>query len=162
MRRSEMDRLVEEHLAAERAGDPAACVAMYTEDVEHDVVGAPHGPLHGTTAAQSFYDFLTANIKTEAMVPTHSYYGDEFCVVEHDWTGTVPGEFLGIPGNGRRITFRLLHLWEFRDGKISRENVWLDGAAIAAQLAGSELAADSKEQSRRQAAEAAARGHAPA
>jgi hypothetical protein len=25
-------------------------------------------------------------------------------------------------------------IWEFRDGRISRENVWLDGAAITAQL----------------------------
>jgi len=46
----------------------------------------------------------------------------------------VPGEFLGIPGHGRRITFRLLHVWEFRDERISRENVWLDGGAITAQL----------------------------
>lgn len=134
MTRDEVDRLIDQHIRAEMAGDAAGCVAMYTDDVEHDVVGTPHGPLRGTEAAQGFYDFLTANIKTEEMVPTRSYYGDDFCVKEHDWSGTVPGEFLGIPGHGRRITFRLLHVWEFRDGKISRENVWLDGAAITAQL----------------------------
>jgi predicted ester cyclase len=61
--------------------------------------------------------------------------------MEHLWTGTVPGEFLGIPGNGKRINFRLLHVWEFRDGRMSRENVWLDGAAISAQLLESEVAA---------------------
>jgi steroid delta-isomerase-like uncharacterized protein len=134
MTRAEMDRLIKQHVVAEKAGDPSGCVAMYTEDVEHDVVGSPLGPLRGTEAAQSFYDFLTANISTEEMVPTRSYYGDDFAVIEHDWTGTVPGEFLGIPGHGRRITFRMLHVWDFRDGKISRENVWLDGAAITAQL----------------------------
>lgn len=42
---------------------------------------------------------------------------------------------LGLPGNGRRITFRVLHVFEFRGGLISRENVWLDGAAIQQQLA---------------------------
>lgn len=134
MTRDEMDRLVAQHIEAEMAGDTAGCVAMYTDDVEHDVVGAPHGPLHGRQAAQGFYDFLTSQIKTEQMVPTRSHYGEDFCVIEHDWTGTVPGEFLGIPGHGRRITFRLLHVWEFRDGRISRENVWLDGGAITAQL----------------------------
>lgn len=141
MTRQEMDRLVEQHIAAEKAGDTVGCVAMYTDDVEHDVVGAPHGPLHGTNAAQGFYDFLTTNIKTEEMAVTHSYYGGDFCVLEHDWTGTVPGEFMGIPGEGRRITFRMLHVFEFRDGKISRENVWLDGGAIAAQLTAPEAAA---------------------
>jgi hypothetical protein len=28
----------------------------------------------------------------------------------------------------------MLHVWEFKDGQISRENVWLDGGAIVAQL----------------------------
>lgn len=134
MTREEMDRLIQEHITAEKAGDPAACVAMYTDDVEHDVVGAPHGPLHGTEAAQGFYDFLTANVSTEEMVPTRSSYGEDFCIVEHDWTGTIPGEFFGIPGHGRRITFRMLHVWDFRDGKISREQVWLDGGDIVRQL----------------------------
>jgi SnoaL-like polyketide cyclase len=91
-------------------------------------------------AALSFYEFLTSNIRTEEMGPTRRYYGDDFCVMEHEWTGTVPGEFLGMPGHGRRISFRLLHVWEFRDGRISRENVWLDGSAIVAQLTAPEPA----------------------
>jgi hypothetical protein len=32
------------------------------------------------------------------------------------------------------ITFRILHVFEFRDGLISRENVWPDTAAIVGQL----------------------------
>ena len=98
------------------------------------------GPLQGKEAAQGFYDYLGKNFHTEAMEVTHGYYGEDFCVIEHDTTGTVPGEFLGVPGNGRRITFRLLHVWEFRDGLISRENVWLDGATVIAQLTAPDLA----------------------
>ena len=131
----EMDRLIERHIAAEQAGDTAAAVAVYTDDVVHDVVGAPAGPLSGRAAAKGFYDDLVANIRTEAMVVTSARHGEDFCVVEHDWTGTVPGTFLGLAGEGRGSTFRMLHVFEFRDGRISRENVWLDGAAIAAQLA---------------------------
>jgi ketosteroid isomerase-like protein len=56
MKPEEMDHLIETHLEAEKAGDTAKAVSMYTEDVEHDVVGAPHGPLHGKEAAQGFYD----------------------------------------------------------------------------------------------------------
>jgi hypothetical protein len=55
--------------------------------------------------------------------------------MEHQATGTAIGEMLGIPGNGKRICFRMLHIREFRDARMSRENVWLDSAAIAAQLA---------------------------
>ncbi len=134
MNRGDMDRLIEAHLAAEKAGNPAGCVAMYTEDVEHDVVGAPHGPLRGKPAAQGFYDQLVRDIATEEMVPIRRYYGDDFCVIEHEWGGRVPGAFLGVAGHGRRIAFRLLHVWEFRDGRISRENVWIDGGAVVQQL----------------------------
>ena len=143
MQQSKMDELIERHLAAERAGDSARSVAVYVDDIEHDVVGNPTGPVHGKEAAQGFYDYLGENFRTETMELTHSYYGDDFCVVEHDTTGTVPGEFLGVPGNGRRVTFRMLHVWEFRDGLISRENVWLDGATVIAQLTAPDLVSTS-------------------
>jgi steroid delta-isomerase-like uncharacterized protein len=129
-----MDQLIKEHLNAEMAGDSAGAVAVYTDDVDHDVVGWPSGPARGRMAAKNFYEELMANFRTESMVVSRQLYGDDFCVVEHDTTGTVPGIFLGIPGHGRRVAFRLLHVFEFRHGKISRENVWLDGGAIAAQL----------------------------
>jgi hypothetical protein len=56
----------------------------------------------------------------------HAWYCDDFCLMEHQCTGTPIGEPLGIPGHGRRIVFRMLHVWEFRDERMSRENVWLD------------------------------------
>ena len=130
----DMNRLIEIHLDAEQRGDPAGAVSVYNDDVVHDVVGFPDGPRHVKDAAEGFYDFLVQNIRTESMTPTRSYYGEDFCVIEHQWNGTVPGSFLGVPGNGKRISFRLLHIWEFRDGKMSRENVWVDGASVVQQL----------------------------
>ncbi len=140
MQPAEMNQLIEQHITAETAGDVDAAIAMYTDDVIHDVVGAPHGPLTGPAAAKGFYEMLTTNIQTEEMTVNFARYGDDFCVIEHQWRGAVPGEFLGIPGNGRHITFRMLHVWEFKDGRISRENVWLDGGAISAQLTSPEPA----------------------
>ena len=140
---AEMDRLIHDHITSEIAGDVTGAVSVYTDDVVHDVVGSPTGPNFGKAAAAGFYDYLTANFSTETMTATRSYYGNDFCVVEHDATGTVPGEFLGIAGNGKRVNFRMLHIWEFRDGLIGRENVWLDGANIVAQLTASDLATSS-------------------
>jgi predicted ester cyclase len=54
--------------------------------------------------------------------------------LEQSMTGSVIGEMLGIPGNGRRVTFRIFHVFEFNDGLISREQVWLDTGAIVTQL----------------------------
>ncbi len=125
---------MERHLKAEGSGDVDGAVAEYTDDIEHDVVGWPGGPLHGKDAARRFYEDLTANFRTEEERPSHRYCTDDAMIIDQEMTGTVPGTLLGMPGNGRRITFRILHVFEFRDGLISRENVWLDGAAIAQQL----------------------------
>jgi len=129
-----MTELVERHLKAEGAGDVEGAVSVYTDDVEHDVVGWPTGPSRGKDAAREFYRHLTANFRTEEEHPTRRYVAGDALVLDQMMTGTVTGHFLGLPGNGRRITFRILHVFEFRDGLISRENVWLDGAAIQQQL----------------------------
>lgn len=129
-----MKELCEQHITAEMAGDTAGAVSVYTDDIEHDVVGSPTGPLHGPVAAKGFYDHLVADLDNERMTPTREQYGEDFCVVEHECTAVVKGAFLGIPGNGRRVTFRMLHVWDFKDDAISREQVWLDGGSIAAQL----------------------------
>jgi steroid delta-isomerase-like uncharacterized protein len=126
---------VERHLKGEGAGDVEGAVAVYTDDIEHDVVGFPGGPLHGKDAARAFYRELTANFRTEEERPTRRYFTGDAMILDQMMTGTVTGVLLGLPGNGRRITFRVLHVFEFQDGLVSRENVWLDGAAIQQQLA---------------------------
>lgn len=134
MDKRRMKELIDQHIAAEMAGDTAAAVGVYTDDVEHDMIGSPTGPVRGPAAARGFYDQLVADLNTEQMTPTREQYGDDFCVVEHQATCVVKGAFAGIPGQGRRVTFRMLHVWDFKDDAISREQIWLDGAAIAAQL----------------------------
>ena len=134
MDQHEMIAHVERHLKAEGAGDIDGAVAVYTDDVEHDAIGFPGSPRTGKDAARQFYAFLTANFRTEDETPIHRYFSDDAMILEQSMTGSVIGEMLGIPGNGRRITFRILHVFDFRDGLIAREQVWIDSAAIVAQL----------------------------
>ena len=134
MDQHDMTALIERHLKAEGAGDIEGAVAVYTDDIEHDAVGFPGSPRTGKDAAREFYGFLTANFRTEEETPRHRYFSGKAMILEQTMTGTVIGEMLSIPGNGRRITFRILHVFDFRDGLVSREQVWLDTAAIVAQL----------------------------
>ena len=46
----------------ERQARARPMTAMYTDDVEHDVVGSPTGPLKGKDAAQGFDEYLTQNV----------------------------------------------------------------------------------------------------
>lgn len=130
----QMTVLVDRHLKAEGAGDVDGAVAVYTEDVEHDDVGSPHGVLRGKDAARAFYRELVANFRTEGEQVLHRYEASDALIMDQVMTGTVTGSLMGLDGRGRRISFRILHVFEFRDGLISRENVWLDGGAIGRQL----------------------------
>ncbi len=132
-----MRELVERHLKAEGAGDIDGAVAIYTDDVLHDAVGFPGSPRQGKDAAREFYGFLTANIRTEHEEPIRQHVTDDALVLEQLMTAKVIGEMLGIPGNDRTVSFRILHVFEFRDGLVSREQVWIDSAAIVHQLTGS-------------------------
>ena len=91
--------------------------------------------MRGPAAVGVRYGRLFSNVKGEHADVKHRLYGDKFVVDDKSWTAQVVGDFLGIPGNGRRINIRVLHVFEFRDGSICRENVWIDAGAAIAQLA---------------------------
>jgi steroid delta-isomerase-like uncharacterized protein len=131
---SQMQRLVDSHMEAENHADIDGAVAVYTDDIEHDVVGFPGGPGLGKDAARNFYADLTANFRSESWDVLRQYFADDAMILEQLMTGTVTGSLLGLPGHGRRISFRMMHVFEFRDGLISRENIWLDMASVIGQL----------------------------
>jgi steroid delta-isomerase-like uncharacterized protein len=134
MQQDDMIELVLRHFRAEGSGDIEGAVAVYTDDIEHDAVGFPGSPRRGKDAAREFYKILCANFLETGEDITHQYATDEALVIESTIRGKVIGALLGLPGNGKEIAFRMLHVFEFRDGLISRENVWIDSAAIVAQL----------------------------
>ena len=134
MNQTDMIAMVERHLKAEGAGDVEAATAEYAEDVIHDAVGFPGSPRVGKQAAREFYSFLTANFLTEEEEPLHRWFAGDAMFLEQKMTGKVVGQMMGIPGHGRRISFRIFHVFEFANGLIRREQVWLDAGSVVAQL----------------------------
>lgn len=61
------------------AGDVDGAVTVYTEDIEHDDVGMPGGPVTGKAAARKFYQHLTANFRTEDGETSHRYFDGKLC-----------------------------------------------------------------------------------
>jgi hypothetical protein len=135
MDQHEMIAMLERHLKA--GGDVEGAMVVYTDDVVHDAVGFPGSPRTGKGAARDFYCFLIANFGREDGKPLSRFFDGDTMILEENVTGTVIGEMLGIPGNGRRVTFRILHVVSFREGLISREQVWIDSGTIVAQLSAS-------------------------
>lgn len=135
MKTDEKLALIHKHLDAEGAGDIETACSVYAEGIEHDAVGFPGSPCFGIGAAKAFYGHLTANIRTTGEKPLRQFEtGDGSVILEAEMSADVIGEFLGIAGNGRNITFRILHVFDFDDALITREQVWLDTGSIVAQL----------------------------
>jgi hypothetical protein len=131
----EMDRKMDEHFGYEARDDIQGVLATLAEDATHDIVGWPSGPSHGRENARPFYETLFADLAESKVVCTRRLYGDGFLVDESVWEGRAPGRPFGLPGKGRPLRFRLLHVLDFTDsGQIRKEQVWVDLAAIIAQL----------------------------
>jgi steroid delta-isomerase-like uncharacterized protein len=133
--RDEIDRLLERHYAAEKKRDIDAILATYTEDIEHDAVGRQPNPIKGKAAIGSFYREFLGDLEHATVRPVRRFYGEDFVVDESVVEGYAHGRPFDLEGYGRPVEFRLLHIFEFRDGLISRENAWLDALAIQQQLA---------------------------
>lgn len=133
--RAEMDAKIDEHFRYEQADDVDGVLATLTPDVEHDVVGWPTGPVRGPAKARGFYEALFADLADGEVTTLRRLYGDDFLVDESLWRGRAPGRPFGLEGRNRPLEFRLLHVVEYaEDGRMRRENVWVDLAAVIQQL----------------------------
>ncbi|RHW19147.1 ketosteroid isomerase [Sphingomonas gilva] len=136
MTHEDMDRALDEHFGFEMRDDVEGVLATLTDDVEHDIVGWPTGPTFGSAAPRGFYEALFTDLTDGEVTSQRRLYGENFMVDDSVWRGSAPGRPFGIDGKGRPLSFRLLHVIEFAEsGKIKRENVWVDLAAIQQQLA---------------------------
>jgi ketosteroid isomerase-like protein len=131
-----MDARLDEHFGYEARDDVEGVLATLTDDVVHDIVGWPSGPSLGPREARAFYESLFADLADGSVRTVRRLYGEDFLIDESIWSGKAVGRPFGFEGRGRPLEFRLLHVLRFaEDGRIAGEQVWLDSAAIAQQLA---------------------------
>lgn len=132
---AQMDALIDQHFRFEATDDVEGVVATLAEGAEHEIIPSPFGPLRDRDAIRRFYRQLFADLRGEGVTPLRRLYGPDFLLDESLWEGQVidGGPFL-CPGRSGRVKFRLLHVFELKDGKIARETVWCDLAAIQQQL----------------------------
>jgi ketosteroid isomerase-like protein len=130
-----MDEVLGRHFAAEDAHDRTGILATLTEDAEHELVGFPGAPFHGHAELMGFYEALFTTLEQHEVVPVRRLHGPDFLIDEVQYHGRAFHDFMGFNFgvDGKPVDFRLLHVCEFREGLISREQVWLDVNAIRTQ-----------------------------
>ncbi|HLG72776.1 MAG TPA: nuclear transport factor 2 family protein [Chloroflexota bacterium] len=129
-----MDAVLEAHFRAEHDADIEAIMRTYADEVEFDLAGNPEGVLRDKAAIRVFYNILFGDLAELQAQPIRRLYGNSHVVDESLISARAIGRPFGLDGQGRRVQFRLLHVFEFTGGRISRENGWLDMAAILHQL----------------------------
>lgn len=128
--------IIEQHFAAENAHDVLATLDTYTEDVIWDDVGNPACPVQGKAATSGMYEGIMAAIP-DLHIESVLRFGDaEHVVDEAMASGHVEGSFLGVDGGGAPVRFRMLHVFDLRDGLIAREQAWFDTAGVLRQIEG--------------------------
>ena len=105
------------------------------EDAEHEVIPSPGGALADRAKMRAYYQTLFSDLKGENVTPVRRLYGEDFLVDETIGHGYVnDGRPILCNGKSGPVSFHLLQVFNFRDGKISREQVWCDPAALQQQL----------------------------
>jgi ketosteroid isomerase-like protein len=136
--RDQMDRTVNDHFRYEATDDIEGVLSTFSDDAEHEVIGGPDGPLRGRPALRRFYEGLFPDLKGESVEPLMRMYGDDFVIDVTLWHGqVVDGRPFGLPGRRGPLSFRLLHVFQLRDGLITKENMWFDYDAVQSQLTAS-------------------------
>ena len=131
----DMDRKIDEHFGYEAHDDVEGVLATLAPEAVHDIVGYPTGPTRNRDAIRAFYVQLFGDLAESKTKVIKRLYGENFMVDESLWEGAAPGRPFGIEGRNKPLKFRLLHVLEFsQTGQISREQVWVDMAAIIQQL----------------------------
>lgn len=130
-----MDALIDRHFRFEATDDVDGVMSTLAEDAVHEVIPSPVGIVDDPAAQRAYYELLFRSISGERVEPLRRYYGEGFVVDETLWHGTIEdGAPFLCDGRRGKVSFRLLHVFEIRDGKISREQAWCDLAAIQRQL----------------------------
>jgi hypothetical protein len=130
-----MDHVMNSHFQFEASENMQALLGTVSDEILHDQVGNPLGPRRGKAQMREFYEALFADTEQTGVTPLHREYGETFAVDDILWEGYTTGTAFGLKGYPRsHVSFRLLHVFDFQDGLITRENVWIDYPALEAQL----------------------------
>jgi steroid delta-isomerase-like uncharacterized protein len=132
--RVKLDLLVDTHVRALGDGDLETLLTTVTDDIELELVGVATSPTRGKDAvrAQCMQEF--ANAMQERNIPLRRLYGDGFVIDEVIWEGRITGRVGSLLGKGRRVTQRVLRVFEVRDGLVTRQSTYSDYAALTRQL----------------------------
>ena len=87
--------------------------------------------------AAGFLEFIRnywATFPDAKITALRTIYQGNIAVGEGIYEGTHKGDFMGVPGTGKRVTFPFAEFFEFRGPKVKSMRVYNDTVSIVKQL----------------------------
>jgi steroid delta-isomerase-like uncharacterized protein len=107
--------------------DSSACERLLSVDFVHG------GEARGRDGQRAAVDYFLAAFPDLTHEIVLILAEGDLVAAHQRWAGTQAGEFLGVPGSGRRIEFTSTAILRVRDGLIAEAWDEMDTGAIAAQ-----------------------------
>ncbi|MFN2464597.1 MAG: nuclear transport factor 2 family protein [Candidatus Dormibacteria bacterium] len=133
-RRHQDEVLIDAHLRALAESDVDALLGTVADNIEYDFIAGATGAVRGKDAVRAHHLTEFANVISERWIPLRRLYGEGFVVDEVIWEGRITGRLGALVGKGRRVSQRVLRIFEIRNGQVSRQSIYSDHAAVARQL----------------------------
>jgi ketosteroid isomerase-like protein len=119
-------KAVDAHFHSEGTEDVERALALYTEDILWEAHGDPKlGTHRGKQAVAARYRSMWACMREVEFQNLRRFASEDKVVDESVLTCTIAKDGLVPVPPGQRVRFDLLHVFDLRGGKISRELVFL-------------------------------------
>ena len=130
-----MRRVLQEHVDAENAHDPARVLATYVERGA-EFVDVPTGNVfRDGDEIIANYTNLWDGLPNLARRIDRWAFGEDTCVIELTLSGNHEGVYRGLPPTGRAVELKIAAHFEFDEsGRIMRETAYYDALTFMRQM----------------------------
>lgn len=119
-------QMVKQHFDSEMGNDSSQVITSYTSDIVWESPGHPNGEIHrGIADVKANYDWILEHLKLLDLKSLERFATEDRVVDDGIVLGEVKKDgFVPFPP-GTKLSFRILHVFDMREGLISKERSFL-------------------------------------
>ncbi|MCW2570880.1 MAG: snoaL-like polyketide cyclase family protein [Frankiales bacterium] len=126
--------LIRRHLYLETQGAYDEILADMTDPPEYFLPALSDEPIRSREGVSAIHHMLFESLQDISIDIVTIDANDEFGFAEVVTSGVHVGEFMGIPGTGKKVNLSSCGVFLFRDGKIQRESIYAEKSEFLRQI----------------------------
>jgi steroid delta-isomerase-like uncharacterized protein len=126
--------LIRRHLELETQGAYDEILADMTDPPEYFLPALSDEPIRSREGVSAIHHMLFESLEGISIEIVTIDANDDFGFAEVVTHGVHVGEFMGIPGTGKKVHLSSCGVFLFRDGKIQRESIYAEKSEFLRQI----------------------------